>query len=299
MKDIVIVRSTRIDARAVELASQVSERYPDYQIFVITDQLEGRAVDVKIQALIPRAHEIPLTREFVSDAGLFFEQGRRIAWRCGDYAVYATLGELWDRAWVIDSDVYFLNNSLDIFEEHSSDNSALLCTHFWKATSGWVPYKALRTLNPEIDIYTMAFPLFRISREAALAALDLRRNFTRSLEVNSGFEVPNDESVVASSVVREFGSAGVSALDVSDAEMFKYWSTITRFPIDDMTGYLTGSFIVHSGSQRSKFLSQMLFYWQGARGGSAFHRKQLLESLSFASKDTWISFLNKVLDDES
>lgn len=291
----VLIRCVRPSARLFDLAKQLKEldqsKEVKYEFFAVPDRLsQGNKEDDRIfetNGLTP----LPLTTEFLESSRLhYYEEKERTGWACGDYVIYRALENEWDYAWVVEPDVYFLNNSHLLIQKWDGLPQGLLGTHIWPAAGNWMWRKQLQWFLPEEQVYAMGFPLLRISRSNAEKCLELRQFITQNMPDNA--RIPNDESIVAT--VSHRSGEGVLDLKQCHPEIFKYWSTAMRYPVADLRETESTPLIVHSGFEHREFLQHLMDLWHSLDEGWEKGRIKLLEAFRVASPKTKQTFMEHI-----
>ncbi|WP_149029421.1 hypothetical protein [Corynebacterium halotolerans] len=225
----------------------------------------------------------PLTEKFVEESGLtFWNDRRRTGWACGDYVFYRALGRAWDYAWIIEPDVYFLNGTPSLLPSLAELDTDLITTNFWQASENWYWRKPLADILPSTDVHAMAFPLARVSRRLAESAFELRKRLVS--EAKPGSRIPNDESVLATAA----HMSDFTALDLKKKfpSEFRYWSTVLKYPINDLRAHENQPLVIHSGLEDEDFMSYAMALWESLKGGSVRERDRLLKVLNVTSVDS-------------
>lgn len=278
---LVLIRCTKATSRITELATQLIDQ--GFEVLAVPDLINvAHDHHAHVTSGFPIRSEA-LTEEFLRDYGLpFWNDRKRTGWACGDYVFYRALKFEWDYAWIVEPDVYFLNGAPSILAGMAELETDLITTNYWRSSDNWYWRKPLADVFPELDVHAMAFPLVRVSRRLAESSLKLRQHVTRVSK--SGDRVPNDESVLATAA----HSNGYSFLDLKKEypHAFRYWSTVLKYPIDDVRQREKNPLILHSGLEEEEFLSYVLSLWGSVENGSSRERERLLKVLSTASVDT-------------
>ncbi len=291
----ILLRCVRPNSRVFDLIEQLKEleqsSEAEYKIFAVPDRL-GQAFSeddgiFEAKGVTP----LPLTGEFLETSKLhYFEEKDRTGWACGDYVIYRALEYDWDYAWVVEPDVYFLNDSHRLIQRWDGLPQGLLATHIWPAAGNWMWRKQLQWFLPREQVYAMGFPLLRVSRSNAEKCLEFRQFITKNMPENA--RIPNDESIVAT--VSHRSGEGVLDLKQCHPEMFKFWSTAMRYPIADLRENETAPLIVHSGYEHGEFLNHLMDLWHSLDEGWVKGRNKLLEAFRVASPRTKQTFLEHI-----
>lgn len=292
----ILIRCVRPNQRVFALADQLKElRQRDcaveYQFYAVPDRLSvadaGDDLKFREHGLTPLA----ITPEFIEEKGLhYYEERERTGWACGDYVFYRALEHEWDYAWVIEPDVYFINNSHKLIARWDTLPQGLIATHIWPAAGNWMWRKQLQWFLPHQQIYAMGFPLVRLSRSNAERCLEFRQGITSKLRPNT--RIPNDESIV--STVAHRSEEGVLDLKQCHPEIFRYWSTAMRYPVLDLKEMHESPLVVHSGYEHREFLAHLMDLWKALDEGWVKGRYKLLEAFKVASPRTKQAFIEQI-----
>lgn len=281
MTSVVLIRCTHFDEQTARVASEVRSQMGIEPIFVpdcLTDASRGDADKWPEGAKVVR-----LDQNLASRLGLFTAR-ERIGWLCGDYVLYAALSLDWDHAWVIETDVSLIG-AREVFNELESHSDDLLACRYTFPSAAWEPYGRLKSVWPDAQVASITFPLVRVSRRLAEAALFERQRFTNILERNQDLRVPNDESVIAS--VARGGDYSVTDLLEHYPEVFRYWRTVVRYPLSDLAERVQAPKIVHSAVGTERFL----YYVEFAVSQAVRNRRMLDDdfwvALSLCSEATY------------
>lgn len=288
---VIIIRCTNATDRVHALATQISELDEDFDIVAVPDltQDSGNSICSVIESF--KVHALPITEEFIHSKNLHhFDVPARTGWACGDYTLYRALEIEWDYAWIIEPDVYLLNGAEQILCSFESVDNDLIATHLWPAESNWMWYRPLHSLLPDRTIHAMAFPFLRVSRQLAQKSLELRQSLTP--QIKRGSSAPNDESIVATTA--NMHNMSVLDLKVLMPDVFKYWSTALRYPINDIRLRESQPLVVHSGFEHREFLTHLVSLWDSLDKGWENGRAKLLHSFSMASPKTQQVFLEQI-----
>lgn len=293
-KTIVLIRCMVFDERIKELYDQIRTTIPDFEVYAMPDHMRNdvpRDLSGFREAGIP---VMPLNEEFLSSRSLVKAE-RRTGWVCGDYVIYRALDIDWDYAWVIEPDIYFLNGAEQILGELAQVNNDLIAAGIRKEGPGWHWYESLDRLNLGLEIHAMLFGIVRVSRELAEAAYELRRKISEIIEPEH--RVPNDESVISSLA----HSGDFTTLNIRNlfSEVFKYFSVMTRYNIEDILASENGRQIVHSGRTPENFNRYLMQEMERALQGNAVSKRRIINCLNGSSKESAISFIEFFLDENS
>ena len=285
----ILIRCTKNDRYVDELISKIQNGIPNAIVFAVPDFTglsAGEAIQEAKKFSVPT---LPITKEFLSEFGLGY-YGKRTGWRCGDYVLYRALSIDWERAWVIEPDVAFLNGAERIFAAFENSSADLVCRMFRKAKEGWWWRKGMQALKPDLPIFGMEFGMFRVSRELATEAFKLRREL-HELHTE-GIQVPNDEAIVATTAGN--GHFYTEELTSLNPDSWNYWHVARRAPIDDLIQEIGTEQIVHSAKHHDDFLEYLVDLWKHMPTKPVARRHAEL-ALSLASDHTKIQFLDKLI----
>lgn len=150
--------------------------------------------------------KISLTRDYASSMGLYAPNN--FGWLCGDYFIYAGIENFskYDRYWLIEYDVRMsYERSAVFFDEFLTSSADVLAFQVRKATDSWFWHHPMAYFNT--DVYACNFSFLAISKRAAFAALEKRREMSRCYSDIVPIDFPrkwaNDESFLASTTVAE------------------------------------------------------------------------------------------------
>ena len=237
----------------------------------------------------------PITHDFVVNNGLtFWNDQRRTGWACGDYVFYRALCKNWDYAWIIEPDVYFLNDAMSLLTEFSESETDLITTNFWRASNQWYWRKPLEDALPGIDIHAMGFPLSRASRNLVEKSFAFRKHVVSVS--NAGSRVPNDESILATSAFIN----GFTTLDLKKEfpEIFSYWSTVLKYPIEDIRTRESEARIVHSGLEDEDFIRYISKLWISLKNGNKQDHSRFLEVINSCSATAMKTIISSISSHE-
>lgn len=287
---LILIRCMSADPRVLELYSQLKESLPGFQIIAVPDLLRENSLselDKFKEAGIPA---LPITKDYLASAGLA-EAEARTGWVCGDYVFYRALELEWDYAWIVETDVYFLNGAERILAELGQLHHDLVGTGLRKEGRGWHWYEPLAELDLGMEVHAMSFPLVRMSREFTKQAYELRK--TIATKIQPGQRMPNDESVVSSLA----HTRGFSTLNIRKIlkDVFKYYNVMTRYNIDDLSEGETEQRIVHSGRTPEKFDLYLKQQMKHALQGNTVSKNRILNCLQGSSKESAIRFVDTLL----
>lgn len=281
MTTVVLIRCTQFDEQAARVASEVRSQMGIEPIFVpdcLKDASRGDADKWPEGAKV-----VKLDQDLASRLELFTAR-ERIGWLCGDYVLYAALSLDWDYAWVIETDVSLIG-AQSVFNDLDLIDDDLLACRYTFPTAAWEPYGRLKAVWPDAQVASITFPLVRVSRRLAEAALGERQRFTRILEKDRDLRVPNDESVIAS-VAREHGFTVTDLLE-QYPEVFRFWRTVVRFPLADLARRVESPKIVHSAVGTERFLYYVEFAVSQAIRTRRLLDKDFWVALSLCSEETF------------
>lgn len=290
-KTVVLIRCTTADARTIEQYKLLKRSMPGLEVLAVPDMSNGIDDGVLNGFVQSGMNFLPITEEFLVSAGLE-KAGNRTGWVCGDYVFSRALEAEWDFAWIVEPDLYFINGSEKIISRLQNQSHDLIGTFIWPAHPKWVWHDPLDALDLGMKVYAMSFPFLRMSRTLVGDVLKARQKIA-TIRTESQ-KVPNDESVVASVA----HSSDYAILDLSKLmpDTFKYWSTVTRHNIKDITAQETEERIVHSGQSEENFHQYINSQLDIALTGSVQARDRVLRSLESSSKETVVRVLSEVID---
>lgn len=291
-KTLILIRCVSYNNRIKEIIEQLERELPGYQIAAAPDQVMHGKVGLLENVSDFPITTLPLTDDFIADNGLQFHRNRT-GWICGDYVLYRALELKWERLWLIEPDIYFLNNSLQTLAHLDKFNHGLITTQYRRAGDGWYWKKPLLRAAPNADVHAMAFGIMRLSRTLVEQAFDFRKELSQVAD--PAYLLPNDESVVAT-------TAHVHGHDVIDfkalfPQLFKYWHTNIKFPIFELREFETEPRIVHSGLEKEDFEKYLIEAWGGLEKGTTAGKNRLLASLKNSSPSTVQQFLELITSD--
>ena len=298
---LVLIRCTEDNQRLRQLVDEISlitrgdsSRGINYQVFAVPDRMQTRANDLLEDFSSWPVSVLPLTADFLEEKNLHhYDERERTGWACGDYVLYRAMHLQWEFAWVIEPDVFLMNGAEEVFKSYESSSAGLLATHIVEAENGWIWKKPIQKLIDDKTIFAMAFPLVRCSREVVANALETRQSMTA--QILAGAATPNDESVIAT-VAHEMG-VDVIDLKRQRPDVFRYWSTVLRFPMRDIRQRESGPLIVHSGLEHREYLGYLVDLWRRVELGSKVGRDRLLKATNVASPETTQTFIDIVTRD--
>lgn len=289
-KTTIIIRCMSAEDRVLEMHSQLQEALPDFQIVAVPDLLRDGATSELARFEEANIEALPITKDYLASAGLA-EAEARTGWVCGDYVFYRALELDWDYAWVVEPDIYFLNGAEQILAELGQVKHDLIATSLRKEGPGWHWYQPLTDLDVGLEVHAMSFGMLRMSRDLAESSYGLRK--TIAAKIQPGQRMPNDESVVSSLA----HTKGYSILNIRKilADVFKYYSVMTRYNIDDISAGETEQRIVHSGRTPEKFDLYLSQQMKQALQGSTVSKERILNCLQGSSKESAIRFVDTLL----
>lgn len=291
---IILIRCMGADPRVLELYSQLKESFSGVRIVAVPDLLRENSLSELAKFKESGIPVLPITKDYLAQADLA-EAESRTGWVCGDYVFYRALELEWDYAWIVETDVYFLNGAERVLAELGQVHHDLVGTGFRKEGRGWHWYEPLADLDLGMEVHAMSFPLVRMSREFTKKAYDLRK--TIATKMQPGQRMPNDESVV--STLAHSGEFSILNLRPLIGDVFKYWDTVTRYNIDDISEGDTAQRIVHSGRTAEQFDKYLRDQMRLALQGNKVSQHRILSCLNAASKDTSLRFIRSLLDEFS
>lgn len=291
---VILIRCMSAEPRVLELHAQIELALPGYRIIAVPDLLRGNSLTELPKFEDAGIEVLPLTKEYLAEAGLK-EAEARTGWVCGDYVFYRALDLDWDFAWVIESDVYFLNGAERILAELTQANHDLIGTGLRKASQGWHWYEPLVRLDLGMDVHAMSFPLVRMSRKLAESAYELRKVI--SSQIQSSQKMPNDESVISS--LAHSGEYSILNIKEMFTDVFMFWDTVTRYNIDDISEGDAAQRIVHSGRSAQLFDKYLHEQMRQALKGSQLSKHRIMRCLETASQGTALRFVQSLLDEFS
>lgn len=285
-RSIVLVRCVKIDGQARRIADEMRDAL-NTPVFFIQDNLSHDSSTTS-----PSDATFSLTKANLDNLNLFHER-EKIGWLCGDYGLYLALELNWEYAWIVETDVAIIGSAHETLRTVDASDSDLICTAYAKASKNWHPYERIKHLAPEIDVYSMSFPLERVSRRLAVECLQFRQSITQDLKDNPTLRVPNDESVVAS--IAHARNFSVTDIKEQFPEVFRHWYTTLRFPLPDV--YTTtgeGHYIIHSAVGEHRFLYNIEFQWNRVLRGETSFEKSLKSSLELCTAETLDKALTRI-----
>lgn len=280
---VVLIRCRVVDQRVRDLAEQI-KRCSNFEVFATVDCYNSTTEEAEESKSDPET--LVLTSRALEDLRLVKSPDGKTGWLCGDYVSYLALPKSWDRVWIVEPDVFFLNGAEKLLTEMDRIDADLLCTNYRRTGTGWYWAKILQTYFPELAPYGMSFPLVRMSRDLVEACLAMRQQM--QAKQPSG-PIPNDEVVVATCA----GNQGFSTVSLNYLlpDYFQYWGAMVRHCVPDLQVTESRPLIVHSGRSEGHYLKNMRFFFEQATDGSERAFNQLRNSLKSASKETLTQLL--------
>ncbi|MGP9707010.1 hypothetical protein [Brachybacterium sp. AOP24-D1-21] len=243
-RDIALVRSRVIDGRALELSAQLGEVVGHSNVYVVLDDMAGEGSDRSHPIKDAPFQILPITRATLETMDLNYE-GPRTGWKCGDYVLYRALSEEWRNAWVVETDVHLLNGAQSLLSDPRFDEDVdLACLNYREADAKWYWADSFWQWVPGQKVASMAFPIFRVSRSLANAALALRKEIYSRGDLHK-LERPNDESILASAARN--GDFAVVDLREGRKSWFDYFSTVLKYHPPSIAAKRFDPLVVHSG----------------------------------------------------
>lgn len=280
-------RRTLIAIRCVEYSEAVRQVALDMQIFFpdagivfVSDQRS------RVQEFPPGVDVIPITKHKLDSLGLFHAR-ENVGWVCGDYCYYLTLDMDWDFLWLVEADVAFTGDAGAIMREVNSTNVDLIGTRIGERHFSWPWAPRLLAASDITSARGVFFPLTRVSRKLAEAALAHRQRISSVLIANETLLVPNDEVVIASTA----HAMGMDHTDLQAAypEAFQKWNWLVRYCRDELGSGVAPQF-VHPAHEREDFVQRL-----SSGLAKALDAPGLLGSLAGASEQLRSAVLHSAL----
>ncbi|WP_428033902.1 hypothetical protein [Amphritea sp.] len=182
-----IIRCIDVGEAEINIFNTLKTRIPEKSIFYLIDQDQD---DLQNHLSLPK---------FRREKKLQIDD-RRLGWKCGDYCFYRVYDEHpdYDYYWLIESDVYIDNESLNkLIIESDDNNSDLMIHNFGPRTEKWDWHGIYKNHYPKQEIYGGLFPLVRLTGSAIKDLYRERLELIKKGNIDNK-NMPNDESFVCS-----------------------------------------------------------------------------------------------------
>ena len=246
-KTLIAIRCMSYTEDVKNVAKSMQFFFPDSDIIFASDQR------MKHHEFPDGTDVIPMTNDKLDALGLFRSR-ENVGWICGDYCYYVALEREWDYLWLVEPDVAFGGDAATVMRRAEATEVGLIGTNIGVRPEGWKWATWLRASSDFDEARGVFFPLTRVSRRLAEAALNERQKMTATLAADTTLRVPNDESVIASTALR----LGLPSLDLKalHPEAFSQWSWRTRICVDEIAHSIQPKF-THPAHRRSEFVSKV------------------------------------------
>lgn len=190
------------------LYNRLLQYFSKEQIFIVVDEI-AKSVD-----LPAHVQKLSLNLAFINEYKLlnYNHYNHSVAWLCGDYFYYVMKANInADFYWLIEPDVSFTFSSISSFFSKFEDikDDGLVC-NFWEINENSDWFKSSHLIHSQA--YTCLFPINRLSALAVEKCLVERQriswlyqenNTVSSFDNKLGINFPNDETIVANTLVKE------------------------------------------------------------------------------------------------
>lgn len=237
IKQVIGIRTHCWGQAEEKLYSTLLKAFPKEHIFVIADEMKGEVLTPNFIQKI-NWNEAFLERKNLLNYNHF---NRGLGWLCGDYFYYAFEEQVKaDFYWLIEPDVVFsFSNLNDFFDKTESYQEAALLSDYKQLAEDhyWFKPATLIDTTP----YGCLFPLTRLSHKAVEVCYTERKRISEIYKKKQAFShdnnpvgihFPNDEVLVATTLVRE----GLSIKSLNDIFPTSYhcfsYHNVFSLPID-------------------------------------------------------------------
>ncbi len=191
-----------------------------------------------------------------------FSDCKSIGWLCGDYFYYVLQRAIEaDTYWLIEPDVRFTYSDLGgFFRRFESCELDFVAPFFSERSPSWKWHEKARTFSPTGKIYGCAFPITRLTARAVKLLFAARQELSANFQEHglSCKDYPNDESFVATTVVRQGLSYGDMRALVPGA--FTHFTVHFPYPWSEVGESFMPNKVVHPALEGEEFWSSSAKY---------------------------------------
>ncbi|MBZ5981201.1 hypothetical protein [Leuconostoc gasicomitatum] len=247
MKTVVGIRATHFSLDLEDVFQTIKNIFPGFTVYVVVDETNKK----KSGAFPSYMNLLMIDDQLLDDLGLYYKS-KKIGWIAGDYAYYIALKYDWDFMWMIEPDVFIGQDSFKILQEAQKSQVDLVGTNINIRSDNWPWTKRMRSTTQFHTISGVFFPLTRVSRRLAVAALKIRREVSMVLEKKQvELQIPNDESTIATTAM--WKHYGYLDLKKEFPSHFRNFGWKKRFDKN-----LLSSGIVHPAHETSIFIEKVV-----------------------------------------
>lgn len=269
LKQVAFLRTNRFDAQA-EAQVEALSRARDLDVVVCADERQG-PVDTGGWP------KISLTAESIERLGLYHHE--RAGRHCGDYFLYHVLEARPGRDfyWMVEPDLLidFLDPS-DFFSLFADARHDLIAPNFGAKQTSWVWHAAMA--QGAEDVFGAWIQVVRLSGRAVRALHEARAAASATAGDKTGRAWPNDESFVATSLMRlGFECADVNAFSSAPLYRRETYRTGNPLLLDDCLQRRGSRELYHPVVPRDIYLDKLRKFHRRTGRLTAENRRVLLE----------------------
>lgn len=229
--------------------------HPD-NIFVIADETSST---------VPTPSEIkkiPLNTELLNKLHILSSHPhpKGLGWLCGDYFYYAFANTIHAQYyWLIEPDVDFtFQNISTFFKRYEGLTYDALLHNFEPAPESWHWTKKAKIIDQ--TPYQAFFPLSRLSRQAINTCLAERQRIGKKFQQDQTdlFLYPNDESLVATAMVKHHHSVSNLAHIKGSRNSFKHFTYAKPIVMPNSKKVLPRNQVIHPSRSPNQFASSLV-----------------------------------------
>ncbi|QYZ70042.1 hypothetical protein [Neotabrizicola shimadae] len=225
-RTIVAIRCRNIGAPERKQYEYLSRVFPD-RVYFIVDNVDGGA------RLEPSLSNVTIEMSRAAIEDLRLRSFKNSGWQCGDYVAYVAARALsFDYLWIVEPDVAFtFTDPMTLFSRFEECDADLVGASLGKRPPRWGWHASAANLVGKDNVFGVFVSFARLSRRA-VCHLGLARSFhfTTIAADAPGPEIPNDESFVASVLIRD-GFSHRSIEDIAPAGAFTNQTFTSSVPI--------------------------------------------------------------------